>query len=757
MQWYLPCFTFAFTAAVWLETKFDPVFRWSWFVAALFAVCGGIAWLVRHRPRRKIMYSILLGVCVGLYYTGSFVGMVHTPLASLDGKRIEHMQATVTGYAEQYEDVQRVSIQIHTRKSGIFFWMPWFHTTAYVPLTEEPLTPGDTICAKAQFYRGTSNGGFDREAYYNGRNMHILVSCENPQKFQVTHPAKTPWRMKPLLWGKTMQNRLEQRLEPQDSAFLQALLFGNRKNVPTTIQQNFQKAGLSHIMAVSGMHVGFLVMLFQLLLGKRFGMICSLFALVIFVPMAGATPSVMRAAIMYAFVAGGFFLRRDYSALHALCAALLLLLFYNPYAIGSLSLQLSFLASLGLVLCGKRMQNRLYAPIQNKQLPRFAKRLAYVLISAVVCSVCASVFTMPIVLYAFSYASAATVFSNLMTVGVCGVLFVGGLLECLLGGMPILVNALTFGLHIMCRYLFWVAHSMGNIRSFLLNGTFLYVKIGVFLLYLLAVLAWVLRKRISLFRMAAAVCAVFVALVGYNADVLSRQYAVKMFSAGYGQCIAASYGQDCLTVIDCAAGTRQNMAENVENYMDWNGFSTIETLFVTAVTQTHARNIPDLLERVPVRQLVLPKGYKESELSQEILDLAQKQEVPVTFWSATGENLAGDLHAGISILGGVPGKLGVRMQAGKLNILTLHCMTPHMLNTLLAQGEIPCKAVVLSENMRKESNSELLETLHPETIYMPTAYRDSGKLDNIPLQTTKENGDFLFLEILPRGGAKFGE
>ena len=103
-------------------------------------------------------------------------------------------------------------------------------------------------------------------------------------------------------------------------------------------------------MAVSGLHIGFLVGFCTLLFGKRWGTVASIPLVLLFVPVAGATPSVLRAALMYLTAAGGFLLRRRSGGLNALLMALAVLLLVNPYAIASVGLQLSFASTLGLIL-----------------------------------------------------------------------------------------------------------------------------------------------------------------------------------------------------------------------------------------------------------------------------------------------------------------------------------------------------------------------------------------------------------------------
>lgn len=111
--------------------------------------------------------------------------------------------------------------------------------------------------------------------------------------------------------------------------------------------------------------MGYLAAFCFMLLGRKWGVYLSLPLILLFVPVAGATPSVIRAAVMYGITALGFILRRDVNPKLSLMAALALLLLLNPYAAAGAGLQLSFSATLGLILFASSMQHRLARAVRG--------------------------------------------------------------------------------------------------------------------------------------------------------------------------------------------------------------------------------------------------------------------------------------------------------------------------------------------------------------------------------------------------------
>ena len=146
--------------------------------------------------------------------------------------------------------------------------------------------------------------------------------------------------------------------DPSVRGFLLAELTGDKSELPEGDAVAMQETGLAHLFAVSGLHCGFLVTLLSLLVpsGRR-RTLCAVTipVLLFYMVMAGLSPSVVRACIMQIFLLIAPLFRRSSDGLTSLAAALAVILLENPFAAGSVSLQLSFAAALGMVLLAPRL------------------------------------------------------------------------------------------------------------------------------------------------------------------------------------------------------------------------------------------------------------------------------------------------------------------------------------------------------------------------------------------------------------------
>jgi competence protein ComEC len=172
-----------------------------------------------------------------------------------------------------------------------------------------------------------------------------------------------------LAWRAAAHLGIEGRFEVLGrpvAALLSALLLGDRAGVPEEDLQLFRSSGSLHVLALSGLHVGILFALLSALLfflpNRRWRMAAAAVLILPYLFLTGASPSLLRAALMLLAAALGLLLDRDAVPLNLLALAAAAILFLDPLAAFELSFQLSFLALLGILLAGPPLR-RLLAPV----------------------------------------------------------------------------------------------------------------------------------------------------------------------------------------------------------------------------------------------------------------------------------------------------------------------------------------------------------------------------------------------------------
>ena len=138
----------------------------------------------------------------------------------------------------------------------------------------------------------------------------------------------------------------------------QALVFGDARRVPPDWRTGLRRAGLSHLLAVSGLHVGLILGGFWWLFGgisNRLTAFGGASVILLYGCLVGPRPSLLRAAVMALLVILALVLERPPQALNSLCAALIVILSFDPAAVLDLGFQLSFLATAGILLLAPRL------------------------------------------------------------------------------------------------------------------------------------------------------------------------------------------------------------------------------------------------------------------------------------------------------------------------------------------------------------------------------------------------------------------
>ena len=305
----------------------------------------------------------------------------------------------------------------------------------YVP---ESVLPGDLVyleCELSLPEPASNPGQFDARLYYAIRRTSFFADILRIR----TVERRTGLRS--LLFG--LRLRLQQgirgALPEREAGELCAILLGSKGGVDPDAKELFQKTGIAHLFAISGLHVGVffesLSFLFEKILGKRCGSAVTLVLLWLYVAMTGASVSALRAAFMLTFRKGASLLYKEEDPLVTLAESALAILLIQPLEVLDSGFQLSFLALLGLRYLRPTLGKAKLLPRKwrEKLLPSLAATLA----------------TFPLQLRSFFRFCPYSVLLNLAVVPLMNILFPVGALGALTalfwpGGGRVLLGACSY-------------------------------------------------------------------------------------------------------------------------------------------------------------------------------------------------------------------------------------------------------------------------------------------------------------------------
>ena len=242
------------------------------------------------------------------------------------------------------------------------------------------------------------------------------------------------------------------KLGNEELAILSAITLGEKSILSKDTKNNFSAAGVSHILVVSGMHVGFIFMIISLLYSRLYNryyrLFVTIFGLVLlwlYALLTGFAPSVVRASFMFSLMLVFLFTRNKYRVIHALLLSATISLLANPALLFNISFQLSYLAVLSIVVFYKRIYHFL-----QRIVPKFKWRNN--ILSVIGVTLAAQVFTFPIVMFYFHQFPLFFMISNLCVVLLAPIIFIGGYLLIFTSVIPYVSNVIAYILNIILKF-----------------------------------------------------------------------------------------------------------------------------------------------------------------------------------------------------------------------------------------------------------------------------------------------------------------
>ncbi len=326
---------------------------------------------------------------------------------------------------------------------------------------EQGLEPGQVLLVKKnpeQITPPLNPLEFDYRQYLERQGIHFRQFLG--KDYQVVDSARTSvFDYFLVRLRHEIGEMLKSKIPDENSAQIAlALLLGQKKELDPTIKEAYTQAGVMHILAVSGLHVGIIYALFILILKPlklkkeraRLYLLVVILIIWLYAFLTGLSPSVVRAATMFSLLTFGQMRERPPSIYNILAFSAILMITINPNVIYEVGFQLSYLAVLGIVM--------IQPLILNLWLPRH-KVLEYIWQLTSV-SVAAQLVTFPLSIYYFHVFPTYFLLGNLLILPLAFVIMQVGVPLMMLGWIPLLGEVLGWVLSWLIWLQNWIAEAI---------------------------------------------------------------------------------------------------------------------------------------------------------------------------------------------------------------------------------------------------------------------------------------------------------
>lgn len=308
---------------------------------------------------------------------------------------------------------------------------------------------GDVISfeSKIEPVRNAGNPAeFDIESYYYIKGISGRVYLRSG-----SWNSMPPCEMSVAMEALAMRERVvglyrSLGLHDNEESLLSALTIGEKRDFPKELKESYSIAGASHVLALSGLHLGIFYMLLLFILpyrGDRRAIVVVRECLVVlllwtFAFVAGLSPSVVRAAILFTLVSAGRCLQRESSSMNSLAFAAIVMLLFDPHLLFDMSFQLSFAAVFSILVLAPHLQRAM-------NVTGHGATYGYI-VNILILSFAAQVGTLPFVWYHFGVFPVYFFLTNLFVVPMAFVVMFLAVAMWVLSPLPLLGGAVAWGL-----------------------------------------------------------------------------------------------------------------------------------------------------------------------------------------------------------------------------------------------------------------------------------------------------------------------
>ncbi len=576
-------------------------------VAVYFAIFCVIAILPIAITRFSLKATVISCLISAVLSVGLFVFStipVHRQENQLINQEVEVEGTVMDIGSNSAKTLERYQIKLSSVNGEALAKRKRFNIYLYTESGKDIMT-GSTIRCPVSFFDSAIDYGFGRE------DLVYVAGYQSRGEIAVVEPSTSDWRQKVDDFRITVQNRISYGSE-KTQGLLRSVCFGDKSDLDSSLSVSLRRDGLSHVTAVSGLHLTFAVALFGfffVLMGipYRVRSLLNIFVALFFTVLVGFPLSCIRACVMLSLYSIGMAINEQADGLTSLSVAAFLIVLVQPMAVRDVGFLLSVLATFGILTIRLPIENFMFpkklkdrAPIINSVYRKFTGIIA--------CSLAAAISTLPISLFVFESVSLIAPIANVVLILPFQLLFELGIFMVLLGSIPGVGTVLGFLCDILCAGIEAVAQFLGKIpfasvSSVNYIGILLIVLfLGILGISLYHFLRYRRRSFIALFLMFLCFCGLYMEI--YQSVHSEQPLQIAFVNVGQGDCTVLS--KDGKAVILDYGGTSSERY-NLINYLKKMNVSTVELLAFTHLHNDHTNGLSVLLQNVYVDRILYPE------------------------------------------------------------------------------------------------------------------------------------------------------
>lgn len=554
--------------------------------------------------------------------------------------------------------------------------------------------------------------GYSYKEYLMTKEIYGTVKIENSNDVETIKKNQSNFFEKMINNVSNLLKRKVEILLPENSAsLLKGILLGDCTDISSDVKENFKECNLSHMLAVSGAHLSYLIIGINIILskkifGKRASKIITIFGIIIFMNITNMSPSIERAGISSIICIIASLIHRKPDSINAVAIAVLCTVIKNPLSILNVGMQLSYAGTLSLLMFANgREENNSREIIENSEKGKNIKKY---LVESIKVTLCANILIMPLTIYKFNTISLNFILANLVAGPLLGLSLILGLIMLVTSFVSLNIAKLfSFILNIILIILMQSTKLISQIpysniaviTPHLISIVIIYTII--FLVYYIAKLPELRKKLKAKNKFIIRTIAIVLSITIISAATLKllegKKLKLHFVDVGQGDCTYLKTPSGKNILID-GGGNRDKEKYDVGKkvllpYLLDRRVKKLDYIIVSHFDADHAQGLEAVIQNIKVKNIIVCKQASDSALYKEIIKLCKKKNVNI-ITVKRGQTIKIDKYVHFEILH--PGDIMLDDGKGGLNanaiVAKMYCTIKNKTTTIMFTGDIEEKA-----------------------------------------------------------------
>ncbi|HCC07899.1 MAG TPA: DNA internalization-related competence protein ComEC/Rec2 [Clostridiales bacterium] len=586
-----------------------------------------------RKNKSVIVFGFVIFFVIGIFGRYSVekhkVDVIET---AIDKKYIATASTYIKEVDKVYGEYTRLVLEMKNLRLGGNTYKTGEKIQSYIRYTGD-IYVGDSVEIKGTFYRtkeARNKGQFDENAYMKTRKIYYKFYGD------VVTYKKNPYNLDKFL-NNTKQNAMNitnKLMPPKEAGLVNSMILGDKNSLDGDLKKLYSDVGISHIIAISGMHILVLCLIIYKVLSllkvnKKVNAVISMLFLIFYALLTGGSPSAIRAVVMGCVMLFADVIGREKDNYSNISFAALVLIIYNPSVVHDIGFLLSFAAVSGIITTVPLL-DKLYV------CPKVIKEI----LSS---SVAAIIWTTPIIAYYFYEIPTYSLIANILVVPLSSILLIVSIVGMLIGIVWVgLAKIIMLVVYYILVYNEMVSTYLVNLgyAKVVTGQPNIYVIILYYVLIILIVLYFSQDKEVKEKLKEYCVDVVFaITLIIMIIQIWPKSFNIEILDVGQGDSIVINTPKDKHVLIDGGGDiniedAQGNTGKNiVDKYMKYSGIRKLDAVFVTHPDFDHIKGVIEIVDLMKVDKLILTIGKaNETELQKELINKAKDKKIPIYYF-----------------------------------------------------------------------------------------------------------------------------